>query len=882
MFLLSELFVTLASGFFVNRFQCCRSCEAYRFFVRLVEPIWILIFVNFSCYIQYFVSFQFYPDHSFATPARPPSPSEKKWMPKTWLADTDPASILELVGPKLLNSFSLWDLLVRKVSYRCLGTVEILSSLFADIQALVMDLKNLAEQCLTSQRPNVDSFSVTLSPMMSSILGQSRNGGGVERFVLPYNQIPVHYHKLLGFPTGLRHVPRTTAAASTTCADIFSPDSTNSIFQPDEDNMSQMSLSSDILDRPLGDKVVLEENLGARQRPDMDEEETQDSSIAGHHDDDDDRDSRRLAKRARMDSESSPPPFLHEEESNISSTSHTGLKEHREDEKSDSSPGKAENSVDSLVSTVANSEIILTGSSPSSFATAAADSALARLPSFSSIINGKTVDTNGVGVGGDGGDADCDHSGGSTLGQQPQQHQSDNLPPSPNSLLLNAESGGGRALKGMMQQNGEGQLRLNDGHPMVGGSAPNSPHQGLEYLRSRLDPGETNVSAGESGGMVTSFQRRSSLDVSTASILNRLCEAGKQEAEETMERHSCGEMFTNPILHATPAANLVPSSEAPTMGVEAGQVQCRSFSFVRESRPDMGHKLGGSNNTSMPSIVTSPFQNVCDNAVFNVTSASLLYAGAIPSSSFLDTAPKEHGVAAKPFTGSLGHIYQDGVAMPRPVCHNTSRGKVLPGPQNSSSKRGALFSSAESDHNHLHNHNHQEGSASPFLAHTKGPSSPSGGRSNHHRLHEFDCTTQVTYSGELYHPIPSVSPVKDALKEFDCGKRLRRTPPTSQSPSLFNDLESVLSDDFTFHSALSNNVENVPAKTPEKLLASVPPSVIMNNKKASSVEYGNFAEFGKEPPRSDSMAAVLETDHSGTLKNGSANFVVSCQENSML
>lgn len=57
----------------------------------------------------------------------------------------------------------------------------------------------------------------------------------------------------------------------------------------------------------------------------------------------------------------------------------------------------------------------------------------------------------------------------------------------------------------------------------------------------------------------------------------------------------------------------------------------------------------------------------------------------------------------------------------------------------------------------------------------------------------------------------------------------------SQSPNLFNDLESVLNDpdEFSFHSALERNVERGPSKTPDKLLASVPPSVILKDKKSS-------------------------------------------------
>jgi hypothetical protein len=63
----------------------------------------------------------------------------------------------------------------------------------------------------------------------------------------------------------------------------------------------------------------------------------------------------------------------------------------------------------------------------------------------------------------------------------------------------------------------------------------------------------------------------------------------------------------------------------------------------------------------------------------------------------------------------------------------------------------------------------------------------------------------------------------------------------------------------------------VPAKTPEKLLASVPPSVIMNNKKSASMEFENFADFAKEGPS--------DAAHNGAQKDGSAGFDVNCQDN---
>ena len=79
----------------------------------------------------------------------------------------------------------------RKTSSRGLGTVEALMSVMGDMQALVMELKNLVEQCLASERTvqvsgkkskNLHLFiqnsgALTLSPVMSAVLGLSHSGG---------------------------------------------------------------------------------------------------------------------------------------------------------------------------------------------------------------------------------------------------------------------------------------------------------------------------------------------------------------------------------------------------------------------------------------------------------------------------------------------------------------------------------------------------------------------------------------------------------------------------------------------------------------------------------------------------------------------------------
>jgi len=263
-----------------------------------------------------------FPSHGFATP-EPPAPPAGRRPPalETQIQELEASALLDLVGPRLFQSFSMWELLIRKTSSRGLGTVEALMSVMGDMQALVMELKNLVEQCLASERAVQNSGALTLSPVMSAVLGLSHSGG-VTRYVLPYNQVPSHYHKLLGFPTGLQGSPPSIAPGPP--PSLLSPSSTTSLIHPEEEN-SQMSLSSDCPDLPLGDKVVLEDNLGSRALQDLDES-TQDSGLTApspppqrppHG-----------SKRPRLDSSSfhsapSPTPdFLSQgEDSNTSSVS---------------------------------------------------------------------------------------------------------------------------------------------------------------------------------------------------------------------------------------------------------------------------------------------------------------------------------------------------------------------------------------------------------------------------------------------------------------------------------------------------------------------------------------------------------------------------------
>ena len=107
-----------------------------------------------------------FPDHSFSS--FPDNKEEAKHFNlESWIKETDANTILNLAGPKLFESFSIWELLGKKVALKQLGTPDILANILADIQALVMDVKNMVDQCLTNVRINNDSFSVIFSPMIS-------------------------------------------------------------------------------------------------------------------------------------------------------------------------------------------------------------------------------------------------------------------------------------------------------------------------------------------------------------------------------------------------------------------------------------------------------------------------------------------------------------------------------------------------------------------------------------------------------------------------------------------------------------------------------------------------------------------------------------------
>ena len=743
---------------------------------------------------------KYFPDHSFVTPNPPLSPgggaSKKPFNPEAWVTETEPSAVLDQVGPKLFQSFTLWELLVKKVSLKQLGTAEVLSSMFADIQALVMDLKNMVDQCLTNLRTNEDSFSVILTPMISSILGQSQNGG-VERFVLPYNQIPVHYHMLLGFPMGLKNSRPT---------DVFSPDSTNSIFQPDEDN-SQMSLASDTPDRPLVDRVVLEANLGTQET----DEETQDSS-------------RMSSKRQRLDSESqsvtSPPPptpdFLRpeEEESNLSTTSNLTNKD---------IGAEQSNSIDNIpvkeliasedktaIDSIRKNLIELTARSSSSVSASVTtgsitESTRTKLPSFSSIICGS-----------------------------PNPHSS---------AEEKIESNGGQPCGTILAANSTGDSDIKDCRSfqfkedtIAGAAGPVDPE--IEYIRNLEPMAPTSVE---------DFQgRRGSVELvlTTASTAKLSSSSGRETASafssgKGIDMIDSGQMLAEAadVIQGDLPDNRVvlPPQQPESLTTAAAATDtCRPFNYV-ESDEVLQEMM----KVSIPAPVTSPFQISSDNAVFNVSTPTIF--NSTNKHGFLETPPKDpHAMAGtKTFStppdgeSFLGRDLKPSLAPDK--IPDTDDRKPFPGIDLLIAKSETFFTS-------------------PSQASSTAPPSSGGVRGT--RSSDFETSTQVTFS-DLNHPIPSVSPVKETVKSP--GSSL--PPPASQSPNLFNDLESVLneSEAFAFHSALSANVGNTAAKTPEKLLASVPPAIIS---KKSTIIYDAYVDPDVGAPPSSNAANLIGTSSS--------------------
>ena len=678
-----------------------------------------------------------FPSHEFATPEPPPNPgpAERRQEPsslESCLEDIQPGDLMEVAGAKLFQSFSMWDLLVKKTSMKGLGTEEALASLFADMQAIVMELKNLVEQCLASERTNEDSFCVTLTPVMSSVLGLS-SSGGVTRYVLPYNQIPEHYHKLLGFPTGLRAAG---LVSSSTHPNLMSPESTNSIIHPEEED-SQMS---------LGDKVVLEDNLGARPLQDMDEE-TQDSAITAPS-------PSGPSKRRRLDSESqsvtSPPPqtpdFLSQgDDSNLSSTTTTEPILSPETVKPVSA--KLASELSTLGGAVG--EVGIAGNSVNPGCGDFTDSVITKLPSFSSIISGSPKESHSseaAVLAGDG----VRQEGGAHL------HSSHAHPASCQSFqtaaFLSSASGSPE--------------RSSVGHFPAPQSAPVSPR--VNYTNSP-------------------FSRRCSLDNSAPGGLG----AGQQGGA--------------PLLHLPPLC--LAEARTSSQPVQSPTFQYSAAGPGQQSDPRPAAWSAG-----------KPEQHFSRDYSQEPEKQKELHREILAS----QTTFRQQKMSIESEFTSINEVNAESYRTAPLISSNVSFEQPVP-----PNARSSILKMSAS----------------------RGPAQ------DQKTMELPGSTTHVTFSEELSHPIPSVSPAKD-FREIDL-KRQNPTPPSeSQSSSIFSDLESVLNEatDFSFHSALAGS-DRLQVKTPEKLLASVPPSAIMDNKKPS-ISFGNFVDF-KQKEESKELEATV-------------------------
>ena len=873
-----------------------------------------------------------FPSHGFATPEPPVSSASGKKTSsiESWIAESDAATVLEQVSCKLFQSFSLWDLLVKKTSGKGFGTVEALMSLFADMQALVMELKNLVEQCLATERSNEESFCVTISPVMSSVLGLSQSGGAT-RYVLPYNQIPEHYHKLLGFPTGLRGSNMVT---SSTHPNLMSPESTNSIIHPDEEN-SQMSLSSDTLDQPLGDKVVLEDNLGARPLQDMDEE-TQDSAITAPS-------PGVPIKRQRLDSECqsmcSPPPqtpdFLSQgDDSNMSSISTSVTEAHQQLTNERAKQGQKKTTTSIINSSEESSIQLPRGScvtvTPSG--NVFTDSVRAKLPSFSSIISGSPKDVQVEDQ------ALC-----------PVEHMQEGRMEREESVGTHSQSSGNHAAHihsshvsqnmtcNQMRENSSTVFNTNRVHippheinqnnsvvtcsnfgpstePYISSSSsshspsrtlPNpllqvqsNPHSPIKCLPASAFCGSVAQSDSVGGSAPVSpriqyraptdtppvpFNRRCSLD-NTSRTLSDECAANlilglsaklQESTQPAREQGSYG--LGIPEIHSQ---HQQPYNKTPDITLSHPPHHMNSFDLVNHAnsnRSSIPMKLDLSQGQTVTSFESYP---AVSRPVF-VTSQYQNNEQPVWDSTFTQAAPRKgsespgYHIMSQSTDKHKQHL-QDTVIQTNTHSSAFQGQKISVGETSDFSSQFQKISNQTGDAYRAPSCNSSvanEGFEQPHPFEKRAVKSSIlklANKSTSQDLRSFDhagTSTHVTFSEELSHPIPSVSPAKD-FRDLDTAmKRQNPTPPSeSQSSSIFSDLECVLNEatDFSFHSALAGS-ERLTVKTPEKLLASIPPAAIMDNKK-SAISFENFVDFEKrdeKPPSSPPASSEVSTEEPG-------------------
>ena len=737
-----------------------------------------------------------FPSHEFATPEPPQSPivKETRKSPSfdAYIADCEPNKFIEQVGPKLYKSFSLWDLLVKKTISKRLGTAESLMSLLADMQAIVIELKNLVEQCLSCERTNEDSFSVTLTPIMSSVLGLSQSGG-VTRYVLPYTQVPEHYHKLLSFPTGLASSSLVSSVTSTTDPNLMSPESTTSLIHPEEEN-SQMSLSSDILDQPLCDKVVLEDNLGSSQMlQDMDEE-TQDSSLTAP--------SPVLPlKRARLDSEThsvtSPPPqtpdFLSQgEDSNLSSLSTSVTEPSQTLALADIAP-----SVSSSKRRRTSVEIL-----PST----SVDTLHTKLPSFSSIINGSPKEESEE-------SSAMDHNSDSN------EHRLDedivvveDSPPKPSLYSRTASSAAADVCttlsSNFTQSAAKSPSKISN--PLVRLSCLNQDTFGVASDRSETIGGSAPVSPRVSYGPL--FNRRCSLDNVNRSAPEAILIGLASKLQDSSP---------SPGLMDIPLTNLDTDAAGQNTFQRHGTESAASNKLAPVAEAD------GALADSFE------FQAVSSESASSQPELVTWGAAASSKTSPLDPA---QGKTIQ-LQNSIMEAYPK-ISTPTSFSHEFAKES-----EHRDTFSHCSVSSSEFEH------------SIPSIKSSILKAVPKSQASSY----TPGSSTHVTFSEELTHPIPSVSPAKD-FREIDL-KRQNPTPPSeSQSSSIFSDLESVLNEatEFSFHPELAG-AERCRVKTPEKMLASVPPAAIMDKK--STISFDNILHFEKS---SESKTMSHNIDHVGT------------------
>ena len=198
----------------------------------------------------------------------------------------DAELVLDCVSKKMFDNFSMWDLQLKKMQLNKEKGLKRLEVMLKDMENVMVELKKMVDNCLTHTKLcDKPSPSVTVGEHLQLALN-SHDG---EMYLEQPNHIPEEYHKYFGIQPIISS-PRS--------------ESNTMVTNPDDDSNSMMS---DKDGQGLGAQMVLEENLGCREREDEDEDSNSKPP------------EKRPESSSLMDSNSKmDDSLLHDEDSNMS------------------------------------------------------------------------------------------------------------------------------------------------------------------------------------------------------------------------------------------------------------------------------------------------------------------------------------------------------------------------------------------------------------------------------------------------------------------------------------------------------------------------------------------------------------------------------------